>query len=102
MYYPGTDSDSDPKSGDDPRDPDYTPPGEYITAHCAFWARAGLTLVFKGLYEDRMGAYNLHITRRRESARPWKRHSAPRPSSEERFLVGLVGPVGLVEPKARA
>ena len=52
-----------------------------------------------------MGAYNLHITRRRESARPWKRHSAPRPSSEERFLVGLVGlvgPVGLVEPKARA
>ena len=55
-----------------------------------------------------MGAYNLHITRRRESARPCKRHSAPRTSSEERFLVGpvclvgLVGPVGLVEPKARA
>ena len=55
MYYPVSDSDSDPKSGDDPRDPDYTPPGEYITAHCTFWARAGLTLVFRGLYEDRMG-----------------------------------------------
>ena len=32
MYYPGSESDSDRKSGDDPRDPDYTPPGEYITA----------------------------------------------------------------------
>ena len=97
MYYPGSDSDS--KSGDDPKDTDYTPSGEYGLRH------------FKGCTMTR-GVYKLNVFGSRESARPWKRHSAPRPASEDRFLGlgfrlrGLVGIHGLrglvVEQKARA